>query len=114
MLDVFVTTAGRHGAVHVRAGGTPVNAALAIGAGALVVGRVGNDAAAAAIRAALPTARLAVDPALPTGTYVELADGTVHAGRGANAALTLEDVLPLEADAVLLSGYVPLPVLEAV
>jgi sugar/nucleoside kinase (ribokinase family) len=114
MLDVFVTTDGRHGPVRVRPGGTPVNAALAIGDRALVVGRVGDDAAAAAVRSVLPNARLAVDPVLPTGTYVELADGTVHADRGANAALTLGDVLPLDVDAVLLSGYVALPVLEHV
>ena len=116
MLDVFVSSRERHGRVVVRAGGTPVNAAVAIGAGATVIGRVGNDAAAAAVRAGLVgvAARLAVDPALPTGTYVELADGSVHADRGANDALTLDDVLPLAADAVLLSGYVDLPVLEHV
>jgi sugar/nucleoside kinase (ribokinase family) len=93
-----------------------VNAALAIGAGAVVVGRVGDDAAAAAIRAELSgvETRLAVDPELPTGTFVELADGTVAADRGANAALSADDVLPLEADAVLLSGYSPIPVLEHV
>jgi hypothetical protein len=116
MLDVYVTTRERHGGVVVRAGGTPVNAALAVGPGALVLGRVGDDAAAAALRAALAgvETRLAVDPALPTGTYVELADGSVHADRGANAALTLDDVVPLTADAVLLSGYTGLPVLEHV
>jgi sugar/nucleoside kinase (ribokinase family) len=116
MLDVFVATGARHGAVRVRAGGTPVNAALAIGAGAVIIGRVGDDAAAAAIRHELRRGelRLAVDSELPTGTYVELADGTVFADRGANAALALDDVRPLDADAVLLSGYVDLPVLEHV
>jgi sugar/nucleoside kinase (ribokinase family) len=114
MLDVFVTSAARHGSIRVRAGGTPVNAALAIGDEALVVGRIGADAAGAAVRQALPNARLAVDPSLPTGTYVELPDGTVYADPGANAALSLEDVLPLDAEAVLLSGYVTVPVLEAV
>jgi len=116
MLDVFVAGAGRHGAIAVRAGGTPVNAALAIGAGALVIGRVGDDAAAAAIRHELRelALRLAVDRERPTGTYVELADGTVHADRGANVALDLDDVLPLDADAVLLSGYVDLPLLDHV
>jgi len=116
MLDVFVTSESRHGAVRVRAGGTPVNAALAIGAGAVVVGRVGDDPGAAAIRRALADLelQLAVDSELPTGTFVELANGTVFADRGANAALALEDVLPLDADAVLLSGYLDLPVLEHV
>jgi sugar/nucleoside kinase (ribokinase family) len=116
MLDVFVASGERHGEIRVRAGGTPVNAALAIGAGAAVVGRIGGDAAAAAIRHELRELelRLAVDRDLPTGTYVELADGTVFANRGANAALVLDDVLPLAADAVLVSGYVDVPVLEQV
>jgi len=116
MLDVFVVSGERHGEIRVRAGGTPVNAALAIGGGAAVVGRVGDDAAAAAIRHELRELelRLIVDRELPTGTYVELADGTVFANRGANAALALDDVLPLEADAVLVSGYVDLPLLEHV
>jgi sugar/nucleoside kinase (ribokinase family) len=116
MLDVFVASADRHGGVRVRAGGTPVNAARAIGAGAVVVGRVGDDAAATAIRHELRALelRLSVDGERPTGTYVELADGTVHADRGANVALALDDVLPLDAAAVLLSGYVDLPLLEHV
>lgn len=108
MLDVFVTSHDRHGPVRVHAGGTPVNAALAIGPGATVIGRVGDDASAAAVRVALAGVdlRLTVDDELPTGTYVELADGTVHADRGANARLTTADVLPLDFDAVLVSGYV--------
>ena len=116
MLDVFVATGQRHGPIRVRAGGTPANAALAIGGGAIVVGRVGDDAAAAAMRRGLAEVelRLAVDRELPTGTYVELADGAVFADRGANAALSLDDVLPLEADAVLVSGYVDPPVLDHV
>jgi len=95
MLDVFVATEKRHGEIRVRAGGTPVNAALAVGAGAVIVGRVGDDPAAAAIRRALADVELnlAVDSELPTGTYVELADGTVFADRGANAALALDDVV---------------------
>ena len=116
MLDVFVVGGERHGEIRVRAGGTPVNAALAIGGGATVVGRVGDDAAAAAIRHELRELelQLAVDRVLPTGTYVELADGTVFANRGANAALRLDDVLPLATDVVLLSGYVDVSVLEHV
>ena len=114
MLDVFVGTQARHGPIRTAVGGTPVNAARAAGTAAFVVGRVGNDAAAAAIRAELPGARLAVDFDLPTGTYVELADGTVYADRGANAALALVDVLPLDAAVVLLSGNVDVPVLDHV
>jgi sugar/nucleoside kinase (ribokinase family) len=91
-----------------------VNAARAIGAAAYVIGRIGDDAAGAAIRTELPDARLTVDAELPTGTYVELADGTVFADRGANAALSVDDVLPLQVDAVLLSGYAGIPLLDHV
>ena len=101
-----------HAPVRVRAGGTPVNAALAAaerGARAAVVGRVGDDAAGAAIRAALAAAGvealLATDERLATGTFVEAGDAIV-ADRGAGAALSPADVPdPLEAGAVLVSGY---------
>lgn len=108
MLDVLVRTSERHGRVEVRAGGTPVNAARAIGGGAIVVGRVGDDAAGAAVRADLAglDAKLVVDRDHPTGAYVELADGTVRVDPGANAFLTLDDVPPVRAEAVLVSGYV--------
>ena len=115
MLDVLAAQPApgqRHGPVIVRAGGTPVTAALAAsaaGAAATVVGRVGRDAAAAAIRQALAEARvkaaLTVDDELPTGTYVELGE-TVVASRGANVRLSPHDVPRLEVDAVLVSGYV--------
>jgi ribokinase len=114
LLDVLAAEppAGeRHGPVEVRAGGTPVNAALAAaraGASAAVVGRVGHDAAAAAIRQALAEgaveALLAVDEELSTGTYVELGERVV-AWRGASGRLSPADVPELEADAVLVSGY---------
>jgi sugar/nucleoside kinase (ribokinase family) len=115
MLDVLAVQPApgeRHGPVTVRAGGTVVTAALAAsaaGATATVVGRIGRDAAAAAIRQALAdagvAAALAVDDELPTGTYVELGD-TVVASRGANARLSRADFPTLEVDAVLVSGYV--------
>lgn len=102
----------RHGPVAVRAGGSTVNAAIAAaeaGASVLLVGRVGADDAGAAIRARLEragvTAALSVDGARPTGTCLYLPDGVV-ADRGANAALTPEDVpRPLRARSVLVSGY---------
>jgi sugar/nucleoside kinase (ribokinase family) len=115
MLDVLAgepPPGERHGPVTVRAGGTPVNAALAAaaaGAAATVVGRVGSDSAAAAIRHALEAggveAKFAVDEQQPTGTYVEVGD-TVVASRGANRRLSPADVPTLEVDAVLVSGYI--------
>jgi sugar/nucleoside kinase (ribokinase family) len=116
MLDValppLVPGRALHTPVRVRAGGTPVNAALeaaARGRRAAVVGRVGADAAAEAVRWALRAAGvealLAVDERLPTGTFAEAGDAIV-ADRGANAALAPADLPePLEAGAVLVSGY---------
>ena len=105
----------RHAPVRLRAGGTAVNAALAAaaaGAHAAVVGRVGDDAAAGLIRARLAAAGveplLAVDPALPTGTFAEASVGgerAVVADRGATDALESGDLPAVEADAVLVSGY---------
>ena len=105
-----------HAPVSVRAGGVPVNAALAAaahGARAAVVGRVGSDPAAGAIRAALDAAGvdalLAVDEEAPTGTFVETGSGegkAVSADRGASARLVPADVPPaLVAGAVLVSGH---------
>jgi sugar/nucleoside kinase (ribokinase family) len=117
MLDVFAPPVApgerRHEPVRVRAGGSAVNAALAAaadGARAAAAGRIGADAGGAAI---LDTLRrhgveslLAVDPARPTGAVVHAGTGIV-ADRGANAALTADD-LParLDARAVLVSGYI--------
>lgn len=116
MLDVSLPPPepGRaiHAPVRVRAGGTPVNAALAaagLGARAAVVGRVGADAAGAAVSATLAAAGvealLTVDQRLATGSFVEAGDAVV-ADRGASAALAPDDVPdPLAAGAVLVSGY---------
>ena len=115
LLDVVAPrAAGRvtHAAVSVRAGGVPVNVARSAaraGATAAVVGRVGTDAAAAAIERALEdegiAGLLAHDPALPTGTFLRAGDRVV-ADRGASAALSGADLPhPLEARVVVVSGY---------
>ena len=101
-----------HGPVRVRAGGVPVHAAVAAaraGARAAVVGRVGSDPAAAAIKDALARAgveaQLAEDRERPSGTYVEALDA-VAADRGASAGLVPSDIpSPLVAGAVLVSGH---------
>jgi sugar/nucleoside kinase (ribokinase family) len=101
-----------HGSVQLRAGGSAVNAALvarALGADAQVVGRVGRDPAGDLIVAALEErgvdARLARDDVLPTGTAIALQDCVV-ADRGANAALSVDDLpSPLHGDALLVSGF---------
>ncbi len=104
-----------HAPVSVRAGGVPVNAALAaaaLGARCAVVGRVGADTAAVAIRAELEAAGveaiLAVDEELPTGVFVESGSGetrAISADRGASARLRPGDIPALEAGAVLVSGH---------
>jgi ribokinase len=114
MLDVLGPEAAgetTHAPIVVRPGGTPLTAALAAhaaGASTMLVGRVGDDAAAAAIRAGLANAGveafLAVDDELPTGTFVQLGE-TIVASRGANAHLGAGDIPALTADAVLVSGY---------
>ncbi|MDX6510633.1 MAG: hypothetical protein QOE36_137 [Gaiellaceae bacterium] len=116
MLDIsteaIVPGERRHAPVRVRAGGSPVTAALSAaheGVTSGVVGCVGADAAGRAVRADLESAgleaRLDVDDDLPTGTFLE-ADGgrTVVADRGANARLRLPDG-DIRAEAALVSGY---------
>ncbi|HVM69109.1 MAG TPA: PfkB family carbohydrate kinase [Gaiellaceae bacterium] len=113
MLDVTVDPgAGTHGArVHVGAGGTAVNAALAAaraGAKSLAAGCVGSDEAAAALRAALAAGgagdALAADLDAPTGTVVRVG-GALHVDRGANARLAPAHVPSPDGAAVLVSGF---------
>jgi sugar/nucleoside kinase (ribokinase family) len=105
----------RHAPLRLRAGGTAVNAALAVAAAggrAAVVGRVGDDAAGRLIRAELVAAGveplLSVDPARPTGTFAEALLGgerAVIADRGATDSLVPADLPAVEARSVLVSGY---------
>ena len=103
-----------HGPIALRVGGTAANVALAAaaeGAGAIVVARVGDDAAGRLARETLAAAGveavLAVDPALPTGSFLA-AGSALAADRGASAALSAAD-LParLDARAVVVSRYAP-------
>jgi sugar/nucleoside kinase (ribokinase family) len=105
-----------HAPVVLRAGGSAVNAALwaaGRGAAATVVGRVGADAAGDLVERSLAeggvASALARDRELPTGIAVALGigeAGAVVVEPGASRALMPEDVpLPLEADALLVSGF---------
>jgi sugar/nucleoside kinase (ribokinase family) len=105
-----------HGRVLVQTGGSSANAAVwaaHAGGTARVHGRVGSDLAGRLLTEALR--ERGVDPALtadrdaPTGTMLvvhEAGERSMVADRGANARLVAED-LPavLEAEAVLISGY---------
>lgn len=116
MVDVHApaaATAGHVvGQIRLHAGGSAPNAAVwaaAAGARATVVGRVGDDFAARALRGELEArgvdARLAVDPDLPTGCVLRLGE-RILGERGANTRLDPSDVpSTLAAGAVLVSGY---------
>ncbi|HXH89604.1 MAG TPA: PfkB family carbohydrate kinase [Gaiellaceae bacterium] len=114
MLDLGLTSGSEpHDAViQSTVGGTAVNAAVwaaEAGAEATCVGRVGIDAGALAVRGALAArgvaAALAADPGERTGA-VAFVDGDLLVDRGANRRLSPADLRALDADAVLVSGYV--------
>jgi ribokinase len=117
MLDVAVSGAGHDASVIVRPGGSAANAAVwaaACGAEVAVVGRVGDDLAGRALRAALEErgveTRLAVDAERPTGTFA-VVDGEIRADRGANAGgWSLPE---LDADVILVSTYLDEEVVRA-
>ena len=106
-----------HADISIRAGGSATNAAaaaVAAGASATVVGRVGVDRPGDLVLAALGDrgieARLARDPELPTGAAVALkGDPTsvsIVAHRGANARLSPTDIpAAVDADALFVSGF---------
>ena len=121
MVDVLSGEAPRrgertHAPVTIRAGGSAVNAAIwavALGASAAVVGRVGLDPAGELVAGVLAgrgiEAYLARDLDLPTGSAVALGTRTsagVVASPGASARLAPDDVPdPLDGDALVVSGF---------
>jgi sugar/nucleoside kinase (ribokinase family) len=116
MLDVTASGVGHAAHITVAPGGSAVNAAIwaaAAGADATVVGRVGDDLGGRALRAALEErgvrSDFSIDLETATGTFL-IVDGEIRADRGATASFAPEH-LParLEADAVLVSGYLPGP-----
>jgi sugar/nucleoside kinase (ribokinase family) len=120
MLDVVASGSGHGARIRPQPGGSAANAAVwaaACGAEAIVIGRVGDDAAGRMIRWELEAygvrAALSVDPSAPTGTFLTIED-SIRADRGANASFDPVH-LPqaIEADAVLVSGYLPRATIEA-
>jgi sugar/nucleoside kinase (ribokinase family) len=114
MIDVTASGVGHAARISLAAGGSAVNAAIwaaVAGADATVVGRVGDDLGGRALRTALEergvASEFSVDPETATGTFLDV-DGEIRADRGANACFSPEDLPdPLEADVVLVSGYLP-------
>jgi sugar/nucleoside kinase (ribokinase family) len=120
MIDVVVAGPGHDAVARLGPGGTAANTAVwaaSLGARSTAIGAVGDDAGGRFLRAELERRGvetfLAVDPAARTGTFV-VAYGELHVDRGANATLE-PSMLPtaLEADAVLVSGYLPAGALAA-
>jgi ribokinase len=110
LVDVLAEGGGHDARIRVRPAGSAFNSAIAAaaaGAEAAVVGRVGNDAAGRMILAELEARGIGAEVAVAdgsTGTFL-LADGEVRVDRGVAHDL----VLPrrIEADVVVVSGYVP-------
>jgi ribokinase len=116
MFDVTASGAGHAARISLAPGGSAVNAAIwaaVAGADATVVGRVGDDLGGRALRTELQERGVggdfSIDFEAATGTFL-LVDGEIRADRGANAKFSPDD-LPdvLEADVVLVSGYLPGP-----
>jgi ribokinase len=110
LVDVIAAGAGHGARISVRPAGSAFNAAVAAaaaGADASVIGTVGDDPAGRMIVAELGARGVHADVTVadgPTGTFV-LADGDVRVDRGVGHDLVLPE--RIEADVVLVSGYVP-------
>jgi sugar/nucleoside kinase (ribokinase family) len=120
MVDVTASGVGHAARISLAHGGSAVNAAIwaaVAGADATVVGRVGDDLGGRALRTALQErgvgSEFSVDPEAATGTFL-VVDGEIRADRGANARFSPDHLPdPLEADVVLVSGYLPGPTVAA-
>ena len=116
MVDVTAIGVGHGARISITPGGSAVNAAIwatIAGADATVVGRVGDDLGGRALRTELQERGVggdfSVDFEVATGTFL-VADGEIRADRGANARFSPDHLPdPLEADVVLVSGYLPGP-----
>jgi sugar/nucleoside kinase (ribokinase family) len=110
LVDVVADGSGHDAHIRLSPAGSAFNAAVAAvaaGAEATVVGTVGDDPAGRMILAELATRGVHADVTVAagsTGTFL-LADGDVRVDRG----VAHDVVLPerIDADAVLVSGYVP-------
>jgi ribokinase len=114
MIDVVVAGRDHDAVARLGPGGTAANAAAwaaVLGASAVAVGAVGDDAGGRFLRSELERRGIeplfVVEPGARTGTFV-LADGELLVDRGANAVLD-QSTLPAlpEVDAALVSGYLP-------
>jgi sugar/nucleoside kinase (ribokinase family) len=120
MVDVTASGVGHAARISLSPGGSAVNAAIwaaVAGADATVVGRVGDDLGGRALRTELQERGVggdfSVDFEVATGTFL-VVDGEIRADRGANTSFSPDHLPdPLEADVVLVSGYLPGPTVAA-
>ena len=110
LVDVVADGSGHDAQIRLSPAGSAFNAAVAAaaaGAEAIALGTVGDDPGGRMIRAELArrgvTAEVTVTEGT-TGTFL-LADGEIRVDRGVSHDLVLPE--RIEADAVLVSGYVP-------
>jgi sugar/nucleoside kinase (ribokinase family) len=110
LVDVLAEGAGHDARIRLRPAGSAFNAAAAAaaaGAEATVIGTVGDDPAGRMIVAELAERGVRAEVTVsdgPTGTFL-LSDGVVRVDRGVSHDLVLPE--RIEADVVLVSGYVP-------
>src|SRR3954452_10194720 len=110
LVDVLAEGEGHDGRIRLSPAGSSFNAAsaaAAAGADARVIGTVGDDAAGRMILTELAERGVHAEVTVAegsTGTFL-LADGAVRVDRGVSHDLVLPE--RIEADAVLVSGYVP-------
>jgi ribokinase len=116
LVDVVAKGAGHEARIRLQPGGSAFTAAVtaaAVGAEAAVVGAVGDDAAGRMVVAELAArgvrAEIASDTG-PTGVFL-VADGAIRVDRGVSRGLDLPE--RLSADALLVSGYLPVETIEA-
>jgi ribokinase len=116
LVDVVAAGSGHDARIRVRPAGSAFNAAVsaaAAGADAAVIGTVGDDPGGRMILAELAARGVQAEVAVSagsTGTFL-LVNGEIRVDPGVSHAVDVPD--RIEADAVLVSGYLPSETIEA-
>jgi ribokinase len=116
LVDVVAVGSGHDARIRVRPAGSAFNAAVSAavaGADAAVIGTVGDDPGGRMILAELAARGVEANVAVSagsTGTFL-LTNGEIRVDPGVSRAVVVPD--RIEADAVLVSGYLPSETIEA-